>query len=269
VPFEARVVREAQLLRKKKLEEEDVLLTTPGHVLKVSELSPEQTFQGETAPVATVHPYEQVRYYMLASALKPLGPGEVISDAEAGALLFPKSLGAERAWCQKFTGRLLLPASAGAGKGGALLYSASPDTLCAGYMALVSGVGKEAKARSLPRRGALQSITVHEVPGAPPLLDMVESIVGKDISGRRRRLLSLTRSEPKELLAVDLEVNQSKGGTQHSIQSKVLLKPSGEGLDIDVARTEQQVTLATGAVVSEKKDQKRYRYAAGKLTQQP
>jgi hypothetical protein len=269
VPFEARVVREAQLLRKKKLEQEDVLLTTPGHVLKVSELSPAQTFQGETAPVATVHPYEQARYYMLASALKPLGPGEVVTDAEAGTLLFPKSLGAERAWCQKFTVRLLLPASAEAGKGGALLYSASPDTHCAGYMALVSGVGKEAKARSLPRRGALQTVAVHEVPGAPPMLDVVESIVGKDISGRRRRLLSLTRSGPKELLAVEIEVHQSKGATQHRVQSDVTLKPSGEGLDIDVARTEQQVTLATGAVASEKKDQKRYRYAAGKLAPRP
>jgi hypothetical protein len=269
VPFEARVVRETQLFRKKKLEQEDVLLTTPGHVFKVSELAPERTSQGETGPVAVVHPYEQATYYMLLSALKPLGPGEVVSDTEAGPLLFPKSLGAERAWCQKFTGRLLLPASAGAGKAGALLYSASPDTACAGYMALVSGVGKEAKARSLPRRGALQSVTVHEVPGAPPLVDVVESLSGKDLSGRRRRLLSLTGSGLKELLAVELEVFQPKGGTQHRVQSEVTLKPSGEGLDIDVARTEQQVTLATGAVASEKKDQKRYRSAAGKLTPRP
>jgi hypothetical protein len=269
VPFEARVVRETQLFRKKKLQQEDVLLTTPGHVFKVSELAPERTSQGETAPVAVVHPYEQARYYMLLSPLQPLTPGEVVTEAEAAALLFPKSLGAERDWCQRFTGRLLLPASARAGKGGAILYSASPDTACAGFMALVSGVGKEAKARTLPRRGALQSVTVHEVPGSPPLLDVVESISGKDISGRRRRLLSLTRSGAKELLAVDLEVHQPKGGTQHSVQAEVSLKPSGEGLDIDVARTEQRVTLATGKVASEKKDQKRYRYAAGKLTARP
>ena len=268
-PFEARVTRETQLFRKKSLKQEDVLLTTPGHVFKVSELAPEQKSQGETAPVAKVHPYAQATYYMLLSPLQPLGPGEAVTEAEAAELLFPKPLGSEREWCQKFTGRLLLPASAGAGKGGSILYSASPDTACAGFMALVSGVGKEAKARALPRRGALQSVTVHEVQGAPPLLDVVESIAGKGISGRRRRLLSLTGSGTKEVLAVDLEVHQPKGGTQHSVQAEVSLKPSGAGLDIDVARTEQQVTLATGKVASEKKDQKRYRYAAGKLTPRP
>lgn len=269
MPFEAVVAREAQLYRKKKLEQEDVLLATPGHVFTVSELGPEAKSAGETAPVAAVQPYAQATYYMLVTPLRPLGPGEVVTAAEASELLFPKSLGADRAWCQRFTSRVLLPASVGADKGGALLYSASSDTACGGYMALVSGVGKEAKARSLPRLSALESVTVREVSGAPPLLDVVESITGKGISGRRRRFMSLTRSGPKELLAVDLEVLQPKGGTQHSVRSEVSLKPSGEGLDIDVARTEQKVTLATGAVASEKKDQKHYRYAAGKLTPRP
>jgi hypothetical protein len=269
VPFEARVARETQLYRKKKLDQEDVLLTTPGHVFTVSELAPERKSQGETAPVAVVHPHVQSTYYMLLSTLQPLSPGEVVTDAEAAELLFPKSLGEQRPWCQRFTERLLLPASAGAGKGGSLIYSASSDTACAGYMALVSGVGKEAKAHSLPRLGALQSVHVREVSGSPPLLDVVESITGKGISGRRRRLLSLTRSGAKELLAVDIEVLQPKGGTQHSVQSDVSLKPSGQGLDIDVERTEQQVSLATGAVASEKKSQKRYRYTAGKLTARP
>lgn len=269
VPVEARVVREAQLFRKKKPEVEDVLLTTPGHVFTVSELAPEQTWKGETTPIAQVHPYAQATYYMQLPALQPLRPGEVVTEAEAAALLFPKSLGEERVWCQRFTARLLLPASAGAGKGGALLYSASSDTACGGFMALVSGVGKVAKARALPRRGPLQSVTVHEVPGAPPVLDVVESFASKDVSGRRRRLLSLTRSGPKELLAVELELHQPQGDTQHSVQSQFSLKPSPEGLDIEVERTEQQVKLATGAVASEKKEQKRYRYAAGKLTPRP
>jgi hypothetical protein len=269
VPFEARVTREAQLFRKKKPEVEDVLLASPGHVFTVSELAPEQTWKGETAPIAEVHPYAQATYYMLLPALRPLGPGEVVTEAEAAALLFPKSLGEERAWCQRFTGRVLLPASAKGVKGEALLYSASSDTACTGYMALVSGVGKAAKARPLPRRGALQSVTVHEVPGAPPLLDMVESLSGKDLSGRRRRLLSLERSGPKELLVVDLEVHQNKGETQHNVQSQLTLTPSAGGLDIEVARTEQQVALATGAVSAQKKEQKRYRYAAGKLTPRP
>ena len=238
-------------------------------MLTVSELAPEQTWKGEKAPIAEVHPYAQVTYYMLLPALRPLSPGEVMPEKEAAELLFPKSLGAERAWCQRFTGRVLLPPSTQGAKREALLYSASSDTACRGYMALVSGMGKAAKARTLPRRGAIQSVTVHEVPGAPPLLDFVESFSGKDLSGWRRILLSLERSGPKELLAVELERYENKGETQHNVRTEVTLKPSAGGLDIEVARTKKQVALTTGAVSAEKTDQKRYRYAAGKLTPRP
>lgn len=269
MPFEARIAREAPMFRKKKLDEDDVRLSSAGHIVTVSELAPEQTWKGETAPVAVVHPHAQATYYMLLPSLQPLSPGEVMTDEEAAALLFPASLGASRAWCQRYAERLLLPASANAGKGAVLLYSASSDTACAGYMALATGTGAEAQARPLPRYGALQSVTVREVPGSPPLVDLVESIVGKDLSGRRRRWLSLGSSGTQELLAVELEQQQLNKGVQHRIQSQVSLKPAGKGLDIEVARTEQQVSLSTGVASGTKTRQKRYHYEAGKLLSKP
>jgi hypothetical protein len=270
VPFEARVTRQTQLFRKVKPDTDDVLLITPGHIVSVSRLDKEQTWKGETAPMAAVHPYAQVTYYMLSSYLQPVGAGEVVSDADAAAVLFQKAPEASRAWCQRFTGRLSLPASGGAGKAEALVYSAANDTACAGYLALVSGTGKAAKARALPRRGAIQSVTVHEVPGGgPPLLDVVEALSGPGLSGSRRTLLSLERGAPRELLSVELERNKLEKDTRQSVNSTMALNPSSSGLDIEVRRTELQVVLATGAETKGAESVKRYRYAGGKLTAQP
>jgi hypothetical protein len=268
VPFDARVTRQAQLFRKVKPETEDVLLITPGHIVSVSRLDKEHTWKGETAPMAAVHPYAQGTYYMLSSYLQPVGPGEVVSDADAAAVLFQKAPEASRDWCKRFTGRLSLPA--GVGKAEALVYSAASDTACAGYLSLVSGTGKAAKARALPRRGVIQSVTVHEVPGGgPPLLDVLEALSGPGLSGSRRTLLSLERGGPRELLAVELERNQLEKDTRQSVNSTMALNPSSSGFDIEVRRTETRVILATGAETKGAESVKRYRYAGGKLTAQP
>jgi hypothetical protein len=270
VPFDARVTRDAELFRKAKPENEDVALLSPGHVLTVSKLEAEQMWKGETGLVVAVSPFPQSTYYTLLSRLEPLGPAAVISGTEAGALLFQKVPEADRAWCQRFAGRVLLPASAGAGKAGALLYSASSDDACAGYMALVSGTGKAAKARALARRSAILSVAVHEVPGGgPPLLDVTEALRGKGISGSRRTLLSLERSGPRELLAVELATDRLERDSRHSVASTVTLSPSGNGLELEVRRTETRAVLATGAETLLGESVKRYRYAGGKLKALP
>jgi hypothetical protein len=266
LPFDARVTRETHLWRKAKPENEDMVKVPPGRILTVFKLEPEQTFKGEKAPVAGVRTHAQSTYYTLLSPLQPLAPGEAMTDAEAAALLFQKAPAAHRAWCQRFTERMLLPASAGAGKGGVILYSASADDNCAGYLALGSGTGKAAKARAQPRRGALLSINVREVAGAPPLLEVVEAVKGEGLSGWRRTLSSLERGAPRELLTVDEELHQLKGDSKQTIMSAVTMSPSGDGLDIEVRRTEMQVALATGAESGRTESVKRYRYAGGKLT---
>ncbi|WP_324991387.1 hypothetical protein [Hyalangium sp.] len=269
-PYDARVISQTQLFRKVKPETEDIRLITPGHIVSVSRLDKEHTWKGETAPMAAVHPYAQSTYYMLSSHLRPVSPGEVVSDADAAAVLFQKVPDASRTWCQRFTGRLSLPASAGAGKAEALVYSAANDTACAGYLALVSGTGKAAKARALPRRGAIQSVTVHEVPGGgPPLLDVLEALSGPGLSGSRRTLLSLERGAARELLTVDLENNRLEKDTRQSVNSTMALNPSSNGFDIEVRRTELRVVLATGAETKGAESVKRYRYAGGKLTALP
>lgn len=264
-PFDARVTREVQLWRKAKPEKEDMPLVPPGRVLSVFKLEPEQTFQGEKSPVAAVRPHAQSTYYTLLAPLQPLAAGEVMTDAEASALLFQKAPAANREWCQRFTERHLLPASAGAGKAGVLLYSASADDACLGYLALGTGSGKAARARALPRRGAVLSVNVREVAGSPPLLELVEAVKGQGLSGWRRVLSALDRGTPRELLVVDEELHHLKGDTKLMVASAVTMTPGADGLDVEVRRTETQVVLATGAEKSRTESVKRYRYAKGKL----
>ena len=265
-PFDARVTREVQLWRKAKPEKEDMPLVPPGRVLSVSKLEPEQTFQGEKSPVAAVKPHAQSTYYTLLAPLQPLAPGEVMTDAEAAALLFQKAPAANREWCQRFTERHLLPASAGAGKAAVLLYSASADDACLGYLALGTGSGKAARARALPRRGAVLSVNVREVAGSPPVLELVEAVKGPGLSGWRRVLSALERGTPRELLVVDEELHHLKGDTKQMVTSAVTMAPGADGLDVEVRRTQTQVVLATGAEQSRTESVKRYRYARGKLS---
>lgn len=266
-PYDARVTRELPLWRKAKPDkDEDRVVVPAGRVLSVFKLEPEQTFQGEKAPVAAVRPHAQSTYYTLVTALRPLAPGEVMTDTEAAALLFQKAPAANRPWCQRFTERHLLPASSGVGKAAVLLYSASADDACLGYLALGTGTGKAARARALPRRGALLSVNTREVPGSPPLLEVVEAVKGPGLSGWRRVVSALERGTPRELLVVDEELHHLKGDTKHMVASVVTMTPGGEGLDVEVRRTETQVVLATGAEKSRAESVKRYRYAQGKLT---
>ncbi len=267
LPFDARVTREIQLWRKAKPEKEDTVKVPAGRILTVFKLEPEQTFEGEKGPVAAVRTHAQSTYYTPPKPLQPVAPGEVMTDTEAAALLFQKVPAANRAWCQRFTERMLLPASAGAGKAGVILYSASVDDTCAGYWALGSGTGKAAKARVQPRRGPLLSVNVREVTGGAPLLEVVEAVKGEGLSGWRRILSSLERGTPKELLTVDEEIHQLKGDTKQAIFTAVTMNPSGDGLDLEVRRTETQVVLATGAEKARTESVKRYRYARGKLTE--
>jgi hypothetical protein len=270
VPYDARVARDTALFRKAKPGDEDVIPLSTGHVLTVTRLEAAQTWGGETSPVAAVQPNAQSTFYTLLSRLEPLKPGQVITDAEASALL-SKQLPAEgRSWCQRFTERMLLPASSGVGKAGALVYSASSDDACHGYMALVSGTGKAAKARTLPRRGPIESITVYELPGGgPPLLSVSEALRGAGISGSRRTLFSLSGGTPRELLAVEVATDKLEKDIRHSVSSTVAINPSGNGYDIEVRRTEMKVTLATGAESDKTESVKRYRYEGGKLKAAP
>jgi len=266
LPFDARVTREIQLWRKAKPEKEDTVAVSPGRILTVFELKPEQTFQGEKSAVAAVRTHAQSTYYTLLAPLQPVAAGEVMTDAEAAALLFQKVPAANRSWCQRFTERMLLPDAAGAGKAGVIIYSASPDDACAGYLALGSGTGKAVKARAQPRRGPLLSVNVREVAGSPPLMEVVEAVRGQGLSGWRRILLSVERGTPKELLSVDEELHHVKGDTKQMVVSAVKMTPAGDGLDIEVRRTETQVVLATDTEKARTEDVKRYRYAGGKLT---
>jgi len=266
LPFDVLVTREIQLWRKAKPDKEDMPVVPAGRVLSVFKLEPEQTFQGEKSPVAAVRPHAQSTYYTLLTPLRPLAPGEVMTDAEAAALLFQKAPAANREWCQRFTERMLLPASAGAGKGGVIIYSASADDACSGYLALGSGSGKAAKARAQPRRGALQSVNVREVAGSPPLMEVVEDVKAEGLSGWRRVLSSVERGAPKELLVVDEELHQLKGDTKQTVTGGVTMTPGADGLEVEVRRTEAQVVLATGAEKARTESVKRYRYAKGKLT---
>ncbi|MBN1205536.1 MAG: hypothetical protein JXB05_11505 [Myxococcaceae bacterium] len=270
VPFDARVARDTVLFRKAKPGDDDVAPLSTGHILTVIKLEPAQTWGGETSPVGAVQPNAQSTFYTLLSRLEPLRPGQVVSAAEATALLSKQLPADGRSWCQRFTERMLLPASSGVGKAGALIYSSSSDDACHGYMALVSGTGKAAKARALPRRGPIESIIVHEVPGGgPPLLSVVEALRGAGISGSRRTLFSLSRGTPRELLAVEVATDKLEKDTRHSVASTVTFNPSGNGLDIEVRRTEMKVTLATGAESNKTETVKRYRYEGGKLTAAP
>jgi hypothetical protein len=266
LPFDARVTREIQLWRKAKPADEDTVAVPPGRILTVFKLEPEQTFQGEKSPVAAVRPHAQSTYYTLLSPLQPLAPGEVMTDTEAAALLFTKVPAANRAWCQRFTERMLLPASAGAGKAGVIIYSASADDTCSGYLALGSGTGKAAKASVQPRLNTLISVNVREVAGGPPLMEVVEAVKGPGLSGWRRRLSSVERGAPKELLTVDEELHQIKKDTKQTIASAVTMTPAGNGLDLEVRRTETEVVQATGAEKARTESVKHYRYEGGKLT---
>jgi hypothetical protein len=266
LPFDARATRDIQLWRKAKPEKEDTVAVPAGRILTVFELKPEQTFEGERSPVAAVRPHAQSTYYTLLAPLQPVAPGEVMTDAEAAALLFQKAPAANREWCKRFTERMLLPASAEAGKAGVIIYSASADDACAGYLALGSGTGKEAKARAQPRRNALLSVHVREVAGSPPLMEVVEAVKGKGLSGWRRILFSVERGTPRELLAVDEELHLLKGDTKQATFSVVKMTPGGDGLDIEVRRTETQVVQATGAEKARTESVKHYRYSRGKLT---
>jgi hypothetical protein len=266
LPFDARVTREIQLWRKAKPEKEDTVAVPPGRILTVFELKPEQTFEGEKSAVAAVRPHAQSTYYTLLAPLQPVAPGEVMTDAEAAALLFQKVPAANRAWCQRFAERYLLPASAGAGKAGVIIYSASADDACAGYLAVGSGTGKQAKAHAQPRRGPIMSVRVREVAGSPPLMEVVEAVRGKGLSGWRRVLLSVERGTPRELLVVDEELHQLKGDTKDAVFSVVKMTPAGDGLGIEVRRTDAQVVLATGAEKARTESVKSYHYAGGKLT---
>ncbi len=227
LPFDARVTRDIQLWRKAKPEKEDTVAVPAGRILTVFELKPEQTFQGEKSPVAAVRPHAQSTYYTLLAPLQPVAPGEVMTDAEAAALLFQKAPSASREWCQRFTERMLLPASAGVGKAGVVLYSASSDDACAGYLALGSGTGKAARARAQPRRGPLLSVNVRDVAGSPPLMEVVEAVRGQGLSGWRRILFSVERGTPKELLVVDEELHHLKGDTKLARRRRGEVHPRG------------------------------------------
>jgi hypothetical protein len=266
LPFDARATRDIQLWRKAKPEKEDMVAVPAGRILTVFDLKPEQTFQGEKSPVAAVRPHAQSTYYTLLAPLQPVAPGEVMTDAEAAALLFQKVPAANREWCKRFTERMLLPASAGVGQAGVILYSASSDDACAGYLALGSGTGKAAKARDQRRRNALISVNVRDVAGSPPLMEVVEAVKGQGLSGWRRVLFSVERGTPKELLVVDEELHHVKGDTKQEVASAVKMTPAGDGLDLEVRRTDTQVVLATGAEKARTEEVKRYRYAGGKLT---
>ena len=269
VPFDARVSSDTSLFRKTKPEEGDAVPFPAWHVLTVFKIEPERTWQGETAPMVAVHRHAQSTNYTLLSRLQPLAPGEVLSDEQAGVLLFQKVPEAHRSWCQRFTERVLLPGAAEAGKADMLIYSGSSDDACAGYMMLVSGTGKAAKTRALPRRGVIESISVHALPSGPPLLDLLEAVRGPDHSGSRRTLLSVERSSLREVLAVDAELHQQGKDDRHSVVHAVALNPSGDGLDIEVRRTETRVALATDTEREHSESVKRYHYARGKLKALP
>ena len=269
LPFEARVARETDFFRNGKPKPEEEMMRVPaGLVVSVLKLGASTTWKKETGSVAQVKPDAQSQYYALSTHLRPLEAGEVISDAVAGKLLFSSVPAAQRAWCARFTRRVQLPPAAMPNGGkGAIVYSAAVDDACTGYLALVSGTDKDARVRARVRRGPLSSVAVHEVPGAPPMLEVEESIRGNTrVSGIRRVMLGLGKAELPELLAVDIQLDALEQETKRSVLSDVVLTPSGKGLDIEVRRTEKQVVLATGAEKDVAQDVRRYRFEGGKLS---
>ncbi|HSP77857.1 MAG TPA: hypothetical protein VLQ93_04985 [Myxococcaceae bacterium] len=266
VPFDARLVKQTGLLRKPAPKPDDeVFLLPAGTVVRVTKLEPPHTWKEEKAPVALAKPDTQSTYYALRTWLQPLKPGEVVSDEVAAKLLFSEVPAARREWCMRFTRRVVLPAGAVPGGKGTLVYSAAVDDVCAGYLALVTGTGRSARVKARARRGPLATVAVLEVPEAPPVLDVEESIRSGQESGMLRTLLGLGKPALSELLAVELERDTLGKESRHSVRSELKLEPSGKGLDVEVRRTEKQVVLSTGAEKALGEKVSRYRYEGGKL----
>jgi hypothetical protein len=234
-----------------------------GVIVTVVAMAGEMPWQGRPEQVAKVMLDGRSTYYTLLSRLEPLGTGAGISADRAGALLFTQVPATRRSWCAQFARRLLLSSDGTR----ALIYSASVDADCAGYLALVSGAGKSARVLARIRRAPLQSVTLHEVSQSPAVLEIEESIQDSArINGIRRSFLGLGKPTFQELLAVDTRRDELEETIKRSVIAEVEVRPSEQSLDIEVRRTQLQVVLATGVERNHVRETQHYRYASGKMS---
>lgn len=268
VPFEAKAARRLDLFRGSTLKREDLTSVAAGTVVTVLAMVGEKTWEGKPEQVVKVALDGRTTNHALLSQLEPLGASERLSADDASALLFSQVPQSRREWCAQFARRLLLSSRSPR----TLIYSGSPDSDCAGDLALVSGTGKSARVLAHTRRQAIQSITLHEFASAPGVLDITESLRRTErVNGIGRFFLALGGPTFQELLAVDLRRDDLEGAHRRSSLAEVEVKPSEHGLDIEVRRTQLQTELATGIESILVRDTRHYRYAGGKLTarQQP
>ncbi|ATB44328.1 hypothetical protein CYFUS_009815 [Cystobacter fuscus] len=263
VPFEAKAVRRLDLFRSSALKREDLTNVAAGTVVTVLAMVGEKSWEGKPEQVVKVALDSRTTDYTFLSQLEPLGASERLSADDASALLFSQVPKSRREWCAQFARRLLLSSRSPR----TLTYSGSPDSDCAGYLALVSGIGKSARVLAHTRRQALQSITLHEFASAPAVLDVTESLRRTErVNGIGRFFLSLRGSTFQELLSVDLRRDELEGPHKRSSLAEVEVKPSEQGLDIEVRQTQLRTELATGVESNLVHDTLHYRYAGGKLS---
>jgi hypothetical protein len=263
VPFEARAVQRLELFRGDKPKQNDMTEVAAGTVVTVLAWMDERTWEDKPEQVVQVKLDGLSTYYALRSRLEPMKKDAVLSTAQAGGLLFTQVPAARRKWCEQFTRRLLLSPD----DSRVLIYSASADDDCAGYLALVTDSSKGARVLARARRGPLQSMVRHPLPQGPAVLEFEEFMQGNArVTGIRRTFLGLGKPALKELLSVDIRRDELGQVNKHSVVAEVEVKPSQQGLDIEVRRTEMQVVLATGAERDHVRETLSYRYVNGTLS---
>jgi hypothetical protein len=265
LPFEARVVRRLELFRVPQARSSDMTEVAAGMVVTVSSWVGEKTWEGQSEQMVQVNLDGRSTYYALLSRLEPLKKGAVLTAAQAGGLLFSQAPKTRRSWCEQFARRLLLSSDGS----NLLLYSSSADEECAGYLAVVTDTGKGARVLARARRGPLQSVVLHPLPRGPALLEFEEFLPSSArVTGSRRTFLGLGKPALKELLSVDTRRDELEQERKHSVLAEVEVKPSEQGLDIEVRRTEMQVALATGVESGHVRETRKYHYANGTLSAQ-
>ncbi|WP_375770012.1 hypothetical protein NR798_03745 [Archangium gephyra] len=264
VPFEARSMRRLDLFRGSTPKKGDMTEVAADTVVTVLSLEGEQPWEGRSEQVVQVKLDSRSKYYTLLSRLEPVDISAGISAERAGELLFAQIPKARRSWCAQFARRLLLSEEPQT-----LVYSASADADCAGYLAVVSGSGKEARVLKRSRRGHLQSVAIHKVSQSPGLLETEESFQeNARTSGIRRSFLGLGKPSFEELLVVDIRRDTLDEKLKHSVIAEVEVKPSDRGLDVEVHRKQLEVSLVTGVEKAHTREAQRYHYANGKMTLQ-
>ncbi|MBM7113226.1 hypothetical protein [Archangium primigenium] len=240
---------------------EDMTHVATGTLVTVLSSEGGKKWEGNPEEVVKVTLDKQSINYAFRSRLEPLGTQALLSDEAAGAILFAKAPKARRGWCARFT-RRLVPSNSSR----MLVYSASVDPDCAGYVAWVARSGKKARVLAATRRGAIQTLTVHEFASAPPVLEITDSLQGDArLNGVRKTFIRLDNPLFQELLAVDIRRDELEATTKRSSLAEVEVTPSDQGLDIAVRRTRLQVDMNTGAESNIERDTQHYQYLGGKL----